>query len=142
MPTRTDIRTALKAVLIATGDYPSGAVHVGKYDPIRKLPAVALVGLEDEIENISMGRPRTRRHELRIKFEIYAQKTAAKAIDERLDDLVDNAEAKLSENTTLSVSGVQDSFVERVTYDLTVESDKPIGAAILEVLILYTDTKG
>ena len=141
MPTRTDIRTALKAVLIATGDYPSGAVHVGKYDPIKKLPAVALIGLEDEIEIISMGRPRTRRHELRIRFEIYAQTTATKAIDERLDNLVANAEVTLGEDSTLGLSDVQDSFTERITYDLTVESDKPLGAAILEVVILYTDTE-
>lgn len=104
---RKQIRDAVKAALIAAGDF-GATVYIGRRDsiPAKSLPAACVYLNEEQIEYMGKATPDLRRYAIQqeISVECYARQTAAESAEEEMDVLRDATITAVMADTTLGGS--------------------------------------
>jgi len=127
MPTRTDIREALKGIYEGVADFEK--VYLGRrrsIDP-RDMPAICIYFEEEEKELAHIGTPRVFDREAKISSEIHVQGADAEVVEALLDDLCEKREAAVLADETLS--GLVE-FIQPTGDDYDIEHDGKDVAAV------------
>ena len=134
----TDVRAALKQILIDTGDYAEGDVHTGRYTRITSLPAAAIIETELETVPITTGRPRTVEYTATATIETYAAETTDTSIETVLDNLAEHFRAGLESDVTIGIDEIQEANITRLSRELDPEGEYLTGAETITVEIFWT----
>ena len=145
MALKTTIRAAVRTAVIASGAVDSRC-YIGRYDalPTNKLPAACVYGANEVLQPDTHAAQNTGRsifRDLEITIEVYEDKSAAKSLDQLLDEHTEAIMEEIGDDSTLG-DIVDDAYVSGVRYTVDPETGRPTGVAVMTVRVVYGTVEG